>query len=81
MALRIVSYNIRFGGGRRLERIAEAEDLARMCMASQPGGFRAQIEAGLEPAKADLELFLEAVRDALTQRGLSPGGAITHADA
>ena len=64
-----------------LERIAEAEDLARTCMASQPAVFRAQIEADSEPAKADLELFLGALRDALTQRGLLPGGATAHADA
>ena len=64
-----------------LERISEAEDLARTCMASQPAGFRDQIEAGSEPAKADLGVFLAALRDTLTQRGLLPGGAMPHADA
>ena len=64
-----------------LERISEAEDLARTCMASQPAGFRDQIEAGSEPAKADLGVFLAALRDTLTQHGLLPGGAMPHADA
>ena len=64
-----------------LERISEAEDLVRTCMASQPAGFRDQIEAGSEPAKADLGVFLAALRDTLTQRGLLPGGAMPHADA
>jgi F-type H+-transporting ATPase subunit alpha len=64
-----------------LERIAEAEELARRCMASQPAVVRARIEADREPAAADLENFLAALRSALAAGGLVPGGAAAHADA
>jgi F-type H+-transporting ATPase subunit alpha len=64
-----------------LERIAEAEDIARTCMAAQPAGFVAAIEAVVEPAGTDVERFLADLGKALTERGLMPGGATADADA